>query len=251
MQNRRKLSRRGATLRYSFVFIALLTLAGCAGGDFEEISPSLVREDIHDWVGRDAVPGQPSDFPLTDDERLLRDLAYPIIEPPYDRQRWYSVAGEYGLLQSSRGIPFDRGAYAAHLMSDKYRSQAARYSRLVDDVRDDSTRLPAFFETAGRVVDMDRKRHKSLAYVETSPGQYRNTVRRIEENNAVIGIVYTRIAQRIASYRFALGRLVIEAPSPQAVEAEQVLDRLRAQLALYRKMLPPTWLRSPSLAENN
>ncbi len=31
---------------------------------------------------------------------MLRDLAYPLIEPPYERQRWYSVLNEYGF----RGI---------------------------------------------------------------------------------------------------------------------------------------------------
>ena len=53
-----------------------------------------------------------SSFELTDDERALRDLAYPLIEPPYDRQQWYSVAGEYGLYRPIRGPAFDRTAYA-------------------------------------------------------------------------------------------------------------------------------------------
>jgi hypothetical protein len=68
----------------------LLLLAACANGDFGEVKPSLVRDDIHDWVALDAtagIPGSPSRFELTDDERQLRDLAYPLIEPPYDRQQ--------------------------------------------------------------------------------------------------------------------------------------------------------------------
>jgi len=243
--------RHGVSIRHAFLLASLLTLVGCAAGDFEEIHPSLVRDDIHDWIGRDAKPGQPSTFQFTDDERLLRDLAYPLIEPPYDRQRWYSVAGEYGMLESARASSFSAGDYAAHLMSEKFRSPSARYSQLIDDIRNDSTRLPAFFETAGRVLDMDRKRHKSLAYVQTSPSELRDATRRIQENKAVVGMVYTRLAQRIESYRFALGRMVIETPSQQAIEAEQALNRLKDQLALYRRMLPPTWMRGPSLAANN
>jgi hypothetical protein len=230
----------------------MLTLSGCAQGDFEEIHPSLVRDDIHDWIGRDSKPGQPSTFALTDDERQLRDLAYPLIEPPYDRQRWYSVAGEYGMLESARAGSFNVGDYAAHLMSETtYRSPSSRYAQLIDDIRNDSTRLPSFFETAGRVLDMDRKRQKSLAYVRPSQGEYSNAMRRVEENKAVVGMVYTRLAQRIDSYRFALGRLVVEVPSQQAVESELLLNRLKGQLAQYRTMLPPTWMRGPSLAANN
>ena len=46
---------------------------------FRRVRSSLATDDIHDWVGRDAARdvGAPiSLFPLTDDERLLRDLAY-------------------------------------------------------------------------------------------------------------------------------------------------------------------------------
>src|ERR1700712_5401944 len=80
----------------------LLLLSGCAAnGDFGRIRPSLVHEDMHAWIGRDYrgdVPAFAFAFaaPMTDDERLLRDLAYPLIEPPFERNRWYSVVGEYG-----------------------------------------------------------------------------------------------------------------------------------------------------------
>jgi hypothetical protein len=243
-------SRRGPVwCRRAFAFATVLLLAGCANGDFEEIYPSLVRDDIHDWVGRDAVPGKPSTFELTDDERTLRDLAYPLIEPPYDRHRWYSIAGEYGMLEWGRRASFDRAAYASHLMSAHARSPSARYTQLIDDIRNDSTRLPAFFETAGRVIDIDQKRRKSLSYVSTRvAGERKNALRRIEENAAVVGMVHVRLSLRASSYRFALERLVVATPSPQAVEAERLLHQLQAQIAQYRRFLPPTWMREPSLA---
>jgi hypothetical protein len=229
---------------------ALLSLAGCANGDFGEVRPSLVRDDIHDWIGSRTVP-VPSNFELTDDERALRDLAYPLIEPPYDRHRWYSVAGEYGLLEYARSANAHVGDYSNHLMAGEVRSPSSRYARLIDDIRNDSTRLPAFFETAGRVFDMDQKRRKSLAFVgAVPPGTKASVFSRIQENRGVVGMVYTRLAQRTASYRLALGRLVIETPSNQAVEAERLLNRLDGQLAHYRKILPPTWVREPSLGAN-
>ena len=236
--------------RRAFAFATVLLLAGCANGDFEEIYPSLVRDDIHNWVGRDAVPGKPSLFDLTDDERTLRDLAYPLIEPPYDRHRWYSIAGEYGMLEWSRRASFNRTEYVNRLMGDPPRSPSARYTQLIDDIRNDSTRLPAFFETAGRVIDIDQKRRKSLSYVSTRVvGERKNALRRIEENAAVVGMVHVRLSLRASSYRFALERLVIATPSPQAVEAERLLHQLQAQIAQYRRFLPPTWMREPSLAQ--
>ena len=65
------------------------------------------------------------------DERRLRDYAYPLIEPPYDRNKWYSAIGEVGA--GSRPWPYpDRSAYASRLFTTAYRSQTARYNRLIE-----------------------------------------------------------------------------------------------------------------------
>src|SRR4029078_834304 len=74
-----------ARCRPLFALATLMLLAGCATGDFGEIYPSLLRDDIHDWVADQATanrPALPPDFPLPDDEPSLRDLAYPLIEAP-------------------------------------------------------------------------------------------------------------------------------------------------------------------------
>src|ERR1700685_3665457 len=58
--------------------LAASLLAGCANGDFDRVRSGLVMDNIHDWVGTTAAlanGGPISDYPLTDDERLLRDLA--------------------------------------------------------------------------------------------------------------------------------------------------------------------------------
>src|SRR6516164_1734745 len=73
--------------------IAAALLGGCtANGDFGRIRPELVTDDMHAWMGRDAVGSlgeKPSKFPLTDDERQLRDRAFALIQPAYDRNRWF------------------------------------------------------------------------------------------------------------------------------------------------------------------
>ena len=237
--------------RRIFALAALSLLAGCANGDFGEVQPSLVRDDVHDWLGSNVIAAQsfwPWNFNLTDDERQLRDLAYPLIEPPYMRQQWYSVAGEYGLTGVDRPA-FDRSAYANHLISKHFRSASARYAQLTEDIRNDTTRLPQFFETATRVLDIDQKRRKSLAYVsKLSKSERDNALRRIRENASIVFKVRTKLDQRVAAYRFALERLVIMTPMQQAVDVERSLNQLQAQIAHYRTRSAPTWVREQSLA---
>jgi hypothetical protein len=93
--------------RHIFALAALALLGGCANGDFKEVRPILVHDDVHDWLDYDAIAGKntsPSGFTLTDDERQLRDLAYPRIEQPYNRQQWHSVAGEYAAITADGSI---------------------------------------------------------------------------------------------------------------------------------------------------
>src|SRR4051812_49095608 len=238
--------------RRAFAFAAFLLLAGCANGDLREVRSLLVRDDVHDWLDYDAVAGQntsPSNFTLTDDERALRDLAYPLIEQPYDRQQWYSVAGEYGVIGGNHRGPFDRTAYATHLFGDRYRSPSAQYAKMTEDIRNDITRLPAFFEAAARVLDIDLKRRKSLAFVsDLSEQERQEALRRINTNTSLVALVRSKLGQRVESYRFALERLVIMTPSAEAVEVERTLNQLRSEIAHYRTHRAPTWVREQSLS---
>jgi len=144
---------------------------------------------------------------------------------------------------------FDRTAYATHLFGSRYRSPSARYARLTDDIRDDETRLPQFFETAARVLDIDKKRRKSLAYVSDLSEHERNeALRRIYTNASLVSLVNRRLSERVEGYRFALERLVIATPSQEAVQVEQALNRLQAEIARYRTRPAPTWVREQSLS---
>lgn len=210
---------------------------------------------MHDWISRVAYAGEkggPSDFPLTEDECALRDLAYPLIEWPYDRHKFYSIAGEYGFIGANHHTGFDISAYTAHLLSDEHRTAASRYGVLIDDIRNDTTRLPQFFETAARVLDIDTKRRKSLFYVSSLSEHERiSALQRIDENAAIVALVRGSLGERVAAYRFALGRLVVMTPSPQAVQVELALNELRAKVAWYRTHLPPGWTREQSLASGH
>jgi hypothetical protein len=167
--------------------------ARAAEGDFGRIRRSLVFDDIHAWLGGAAAnaAGEPaSAFPLTDDERLLRDLAYPLIEPPYDRNRWYSILNEYGLTGAfGRGwFSFDVAAYYGQLLWWSHRSANARHAALNDDIRNDIVRIAPFFLLAQQVLDIDAKREKSLAYVSTLTNfEVVNARARNAENALIVG----------------------------------------------------------------
>lgn len=225
----------------------VLLLGGCVtNGDFGRIKPSLVHDDIHAWMGPEATGsiGEPaSRYDLTDDERLLRDLGYPLIEPPYERQRWFSILNEYGLTRASRRdwVHYDRTVYGRKLLGDAYRSASARYAQLTDDIRNDIVRVPPFFGVATRVGDMDRKRERSLAFVsELTAEEELNALARNRENALIVAWVCRSLNARVSSYQYALERLVIATPSPAALEAERTLSQLRAQVAAC--YAPPAYL---------
>jgi hypothetical protein len=175
-----------------------------------------------------------SQFQLTDNERQLRDLAYPLIEPPHSRPAWKSVFGDYRPLPAPwRQTPaFDRTAYGRLLIDEPHRSHTSRYANLMDDVRDDLTRFQPFFASAAGVIDLDRKRNASLKLVsELSPQEHADAVARMEENSLIVQWVQQCLERRVSSYRWALERLVIQAPDNMAADADRLITELAAQTA--------------------
>jgi hypothetical protein len=213
------------------------TLGGCSGGDFGRTRQDFLNDDMHRWIGGEATSsvGLPaSQFQLTDNERLLRDLAYPLIEPPHSRPAWKSVFGDYQPLPSPwrQQPPFDRTAYGRILIDEPHRSYASRYAQLIEDVRDDITRFEPFFAAAVRVIDLDRKRNASMAHIsELSPRERADAVARMQENSLIVQWVQQCLERRISSYRWALERLVLQAPDNMAADADRLIGELAAQTA--------------------
>jgi hypothetical protein len=220
-----------------------IPLIGCLNGDFGRVRPSLVTDDMHAWIGARAAitAGEAaSEFRLTDDERLLRDLAFPLIAPPYDKPRWFAVLEHYGLTGLSPDWSPEIPDYTAMLMAEWRRSPSSLYVRLKDDIRNDVERIGPFEEVARRVSDMDVKRQKSLAYVTgLQPYEIDNAMRRVSENRLAVLWVHRCLVQRAAAYRFALERLVISTPAVAAVDVERALTLLKARLAQYRIVQTP------------
>lgn len=230
-----------------------VALAGCSSiGDFGRVKPSLVTDDIHDWVGAEAAAraGAPiSAAPLTDDERLLRDLAFPLIEPPFDRQRWNAVVYEYGLDRKFRRELWidDPTVYYAHLQGAIVRSTAVRYSRLSDDIGNDIVRIDPFFAIARRVVDLDRRREASMhAVADLSPAEALDAQARIGENALVIAWVQHALIERCASYRFALEHLAVVEPAAAAADVDRALTQLQQKTAANNLVALPHFAAQPA-----
>ena len=228
--------RRRAAAAFGLLAIAL-ALTGCAGGDFGRTRADMRSDDMHRWVGEEATAGvgiAPSQFQLTDDERLLRDYAYPLIEPPHSRPEWKGVFGDYTPLPSPwrREVVFDRTAYGRLLIDEPHRSHASRYAQLMEDVRDDLTRIEPFFQVATHVLDMDSRRNQARALISgLSPRENDDARARMAENALVIKWVQHCLKQRAASYRWALERLVLQAPDPMVADADRLIAMLESQAA--------------------
>lgn len=228
-----------------------LPIIGCLNTDLGRVRPTLRSDDIHRWMGpavTERYGEAESAFPLTDEERTLRDLAYPLIEPPYERQRWYSVLNEYGLSGMFLGSwwYYDQSAYAAHLFSAPARSTETYYERLLSDIRNDNVRIGPFARVARVVSDMDARRDKSLRYVSNlNPREHGNAVARMTENALIARWVHQALMERTYAYNFALEKLVIVAPSPKAAEVERQLNHMRAlitEAALVPRGSAGPWL---------
>jgi hypothetical protein len=214
-----------------------LMLAGCSGGDFGRTRDDFRNDDMHRWLGAEATGSvglKASQFQLTDGERLLRDQAYPLIEPPHSRPAWKAVFGDYQVVASPwrQKVIFDRTAYGRQLIDEPHRSDSSRYAQLIDDVRDDITRFEPFYATAVRVLDLDRKRSASLAHVsQLSPRERADAVARMEENTLIVQWVEQCRERRLSSYRWALERLVVQGPDNMAAEADRLINELAALAA--------------------
>ncbi len=234
-----------ASASFAMLLGAGLLLGACSGGDFGRTREDFRNDDMHRWMGAEATGSvglRASQFQLTDDERQLRDRAYPLIEPPHSRPAWKAVFGDYQVIASPwrQRVVFDRTAYGRALIDEPHRSDASRYSQLIDDARDDITRFDPFYSTAARVLELDRKRNASLAHVsQLSPRERADAVARMEENALIVQWVQQCQERRVSSYRWALERLVVQGPNSMAAEADRLINEMASLRANPPVMIQP------------
>jgi hypothetical protein len=234
---------RGARgLAAGALVLSALTLGSAAAGDLGRADPNfwdgLLPRQL--YLGPVAPLSFPPSFfphslyPLTDDEASLREQAFSILQPPQHREVWNTLVESFA---QATAFPldilrFDRYAYANMLIGMPYASEAGRYSRLIDDVGSDYLLLGPFMTTACRVVDMDARRARSLAYVQGfTEFEIGNALARNNENRILIEGAELTLDDRVWSYRYAVNRLVVAVPSRLAVQAERAVERYAVQVA--------------------
>jgi hypothetical protein len=212
------------------IAVAIAVPAAGTAGDFGRPKPSLLEGLIPQQFWKGPVTGY-SGFPLTDLEVELRDRAYVLIRPNEPRGDWniYIAGFQIAGLFPPRFVYDDFTEYARMLLWTPARSEASSYNRLIDDMAEDGKLTGPFVSVACTVADLDLKRERSLAYVGVlADWEVANTVGRIRENRLVTAWVHRALHWRLASYRYALERLVLGVPSLRAVEAERALTRFQA-----------------------
>jgi hypothetical protein len=229
----------------SISLVLSAVLGGCSGGDFGRVRQDALSDNMHRWIGEEATASvglRSSEFQLTDNERLMRDLAYPLIEPPHSRPLWKNVFGEYKPLPSPwRQAPvFDRTAYGRLLIDEPHRSPTSRYATLADDVRNDIVRFEPFFANAARVIALDGKRNASLKLVSSlSPRERADAIARMDENALIVQWVEQCLQRRVSSYRWALERLVIQTPDNMAANVDMLIGELSSQTTAVAASITP------------
>ena len=215
------------------IALAIAAPAVTQAGDFGRPKPSLLEGLIPQQFWKGPVTGY-SGFPLTDLEVELRDRSYVLIRPNEPRGSWniYIAGFQIAGLLPPRFVYDDFTEYARMLLWIPARSEASSYNRLIDDMAEDGKLAGPFVAVACAVADLDLKRERSLAYVGVlADWEVANTAGRIRENRLVTAWVHRALHWRLASYRYALERLVIAIPSARAVEAERALTRFQAIVA--------------------
>lgn len=225
---------------------ATALLAGCVErGDFGRVKSSVWNDAVAATGSVAAsVRGEPvSPNMLTDDEQELRGRAWRYLVPGRTRPWLDRLLAE---LVATRIVPGDmiepdRAAYFRGLLETAGRSPVSSYRKLSEDASADLRLVPAIAAVAARVLEADRLRVVALGHVEgVTRGESRDALARVAENRCLIAWVTSASGFRLASYRYALDHLFIEAPGIDAVPTEQTINRLREERrALDALGVPP------------
>jgi hypothetical protein len=214
---------------------ALATLLCTCSGDFDRPRPLVFGEDSTLGVPSALVEPTQSQFPFTDAEGRMRELAYPLLLPPDGGGLWELVPVDlsYVAVMADQGPPYDVKAYGTLLMTTTTRSEVERYTQLIDIITDDMTRIDHFNATARHVLNDDRERMHNLSAV---PGltlaERHNARARVAENARIVKRVGVCLRLRAAAYRYAAQRLAIAVPSRLLLEVDR-------RLATYERRIYP------------
>jgi hypothetical protein len=227
-------------IRLSYAVFALpLLLCGCVTepvGDFERKDASVFHDTILAGAGKFAAAqrGEPvSSYPLTDEEKELRDVAWDLVRPPHGGASWHAdfdFTLQWSRLTPKEWYEIDANDFYVLLRNSGVVSHETYYELLINQARSDASRIPVFRDVAARVGKADGARRAAISALAANEAMRLEGEARIAENRHLVNWVEESMQYRIHAYRTALGRLMVEVPSTKAVEAEAAIDALQWEM---------------------
>ncbi|MEP3280155.1 MAG: hypothetical protein ABJN26_01720 [Stappiaceae bacterium] len=215
---------RGA-VKTILVGLLLFSAAACGRpvGDFNRAEPNVIHDKVLPAFGNGLARARKepvSNFPLTNDEKLLRNLGWGLVRPPHAGD-WIAatiVEAQRTRITKAEDWRLDPREYFRLLISDKYRSSDARYDRVIADANADAQLVRPFCRVAERVNAADKER---LAVIRRTPQvsqqRYAGATARVWENQQVIEWAERSMEFRLKAYKYAIEQLQIETPSATRV----------------------------------
>ncbi len=206
-------------------------------GDFGRVAPTTWNDALGAAgafsAGERDEPVSP--FPLTDDERELRQRAWRFLTPASAYPlfaRWLADLAVLRVLPAA-WHPSDPALYHDGLVAEPFRSPASRYRRVADDIVADGRLLQDFAALAARVAQADAVRLRGIPLAATiGEADVRAAEARVAENRGLAAWVGVEARARVEGYRYALEHLFLAAPQGEAIAPERALAALRERIAL-------------------
>jgi hypothetical protein len=228
--------------------VLCIGLAACVEtGDFGRAKPGIWNDVILPRAGFLAARerGEPaSSYPFTDFEQELRDRSWRFLMPAHERAVFDREVADLvrARVLPARDFRTDPTAYYAALTDEPFTSPASRFRRIGEDAEADLRLVGPFGATAQRVIEADRARLRSLAFVrELSEDEVAEATARVAENRCLIAWVRAELGVRTASYRYALEHAFVAMPQNQAAEAERAVRALDLQRRSLDGLPVPLW----------
>lgn len=217
------------------VLVACL-LSACARpvGDLGRAKPGVLHDTILPTVGklRALIFQEPvSHFNQTDEEVKMHDMAWRFLVAPHSRDWFFNVVVEWQRTRLISGFDASEtyNRYYTTLHWERYRSSRVRYNKVSSDIGADIATMPGVFRAICAVEEIDRQRAEAVRSLAIAgPREHKNVYARKHENQEYITWFVRAARYRYNSYSFALKRLLIETPHPEARE----LDRRLSSLAI-------------------
>lgn len=203
--------------------LILLALNACyETGDFGRRKPGLFEEKR----GPDLNPARfDSHYTWTEDETELRNRAVVLLFNPRP-----PTLPSIDKIERNNGV--DSQSYYSRIAGGRDQSVLQRYQRILSDIADDLDLVPIARAVACRVVATDKVRVAAIkATRELTEEEVMLAKERVAENGQLIDAVEASLPKRIDAYHYALTRLVAGSPDRKAVDVEQAIRTLRAEVA--------------------